>query len=533
MTKRTGLWVLAAAVTAAVLGSRTAGADPARLVLAYYYVWYDEDFWASGRTADVPAVPYNSDDPAAIERHIRQARDAGVDGFILAWYGPGDRTDRNAGLALDAAARLGFKIALSVETDGPLLQNDPGRVAWALTAAGSRLPHPGYLRYDGRPVVFFWRVRALPVEIWAQIRAAVDPGRTQLWVAEGDDFGYLRVFDAQHGYSIAWAADPGQVLQNWLRRFRAAVPPGQARIFAATVMPGYDDSRLGRPDGFVRDRENGAYYRRSWEAALAAGSDWVVITSFNEWAEGSQIEPARSYGNLYLDITRQYTARFRGAAAPVGAVGPAGPDWPIPGGHFYTQAGGGRGGFGVTDADGVLFWTYFQRFGGPQAVGYPISRRFVWDGFVVQAFQRVIFQWRPDCGCVMFVNVFDRLHDAGADGWLAAVRSVPPPAAWDETGKDWEAIIRDRLAVLNGRPAIRAAYFAAPFDPIQANGLPTTPVVDMGNHYVLRTQRVVFQEWKEDVPWARAGQVTVALGGEIAKELGLIPAAAAEPEPAN
>jgi len=453
--KRVCLWVLAAAATTAVLDSRAAGADPARLVLACYYVWYDEHFWVSGQTAEVPAVPYNSDDPATIDRHICQARDAGIDGFILAWYGPGDRTDRNAGRALDAAGRLGFKIALGVETDGPLLQNDPGRVAWALTAAGSRLVHPAYLTYDGRPVVFFWRVRALPVETWAQIRAAVDPGRNQFWVAEGDDFSYLRVFDAQHGYSIAWAGDPAQVLQSWLRRFQAVAPAGQPRVFAATVMPGYDDSRLGRPDGFVRDRENGADYRRSREAALAVGSDWVVITSFNEWAEGSQIEPARSYGNLYLGITRQYTARFRGATAAGSAAGRAGPDWPIPRGHFYTQAAGGRGGFGVTDPDGILFWNYFQRFGGPQAIGYPISisRRFVWDGYI-------------------------------------------PPAAWDETGKNWETIVRDRFAVLDVRPAIRAACFAAPFDPVRANGLPTTPIVDMGNHYVLRAQRVVLQEKK-------------------------------------
>ncbi len=60
-------------------------------------------------------------------------------------------------------------------------------------------------------------------------------------------------------------------------------------------------------------------------------------------------------------------------------------------------------------------------------------------------------------------------------------------------------------------------------DPIQANGLPVSDVVDMGNHFALRTQRVVFQEWKEDVPWAQRGTVTVALGGDIAKEAGILP----------
>jgi hypothetical protein len=48
----------------------------------------------------------------------------------------------------------------------------------------------------------------------------------------------------------------------------------------------------------------------------------------------------------------------------------------------------------------------------------------------------------------------------------------------------------------------------------------------MGNHYAVRLQRAVIQEWKQDVPWAKAGQATVANGGDIAKEAGLFPAPA-------
>jgi hypothetical protein len=95
---------------------------------------------------------------------------------------------------------------------------------------------------------------------------------------------------------------------------------------------------------------------------------------------------------------------------------------------------------------------------------------------------------------------------------------------------------------MDAYPAIRAKYFAALGDPIQANGLPVSDVVDQGNHFALRAQRVVFQLWKQDVPWAKAGEVTVALGGDIAKEAGALPdpaalqptappAAGAAPEP--
>ncbi|HEX2923573.1 MAG TPA: hypothetical protein VHS28_06055, partial [Chloroflexota bacterium] len=45
-----------------------------------------------------------------------------------------------------------------------------------------------------------------------------------------------------------------------------------------------------------------------------------------------------------------------------------------------------------------------------------------------------------------------------------------------------------------------------------------------GNSFVVRAQRATFQDWKEDVPWAKAGDVTVANGGDLAKEAGLWPA---------
>ena len=52
----------------------------------------------------------------------------------------------------------------------------------------------------------------------------------------------------------------------------------------------------------------------------------------------------------------------------------------------------------------------------------------------------------------------------------------------------------------------------------------------MDNHYALRTQRAVFQQWKETVPWAAQGEVTIANGGDIAKELGWLPANVLVPE---
>ena len=214
-------------------------------------------------------------------------------------------------------------------------------------------------------------------------------------------------------------------------------------------------------------------------------------------------------------------------------------DWDVPNGHFYTQANGYplgsnlSAGFYVTDAGGVLFWREFKRLGGVEGVGYPISRRFEWDGFVSQVFQKAVFQWRPEAGRVYFVNVFDQMHQSGKDPWLFAVRSTPNPLDGDfDAGKTWPQIVSARQALLDGYPSLKKQYGSVP-DPLNLYGLPSSPVVDNGNHYAVRLQRAVIQQWKEDVPWARKGQVTVANGGDVGKEAGLYPAAVLAPHGPN
>lgn len=202
---------------------------------------------------------------------------------------------------------------------------------------------------------------------------------------------------------------------------------------------------------------------------------------------------------------------------------------------WFTQTANNQGGFAVCDDGAARFRSAYERFG-LQQIGYPISQRYTQDGFVTQAFQKGIMQWRADTGTVALVNIFDDLHNRGVDQTLLERRQTPLPLpdGWDGRAST-TVIIQNRQALLNSRPSLRSTYFASP-DPLTFFGLPTSEIEDMGNHYAIRLQRAVLQEWKETVPWARAGQVTIANGGEIAKESGLIPTSALTPQaqaPAN
>ncbi len=207
-------------------------------------------------------------------------------------------------------------------------------------------------------------------------------------------------------------------------------------------------------------------------------------------------------------------------------------DWPVRGGRFFTQSNGSAlglsaRGFALTDADGVSFWSAFDRFGGTPQLGYPVSTRFEWRGHVVQLTQRALFQWWPGLGETRLANLLDDLHDAGMDDRLLTERLVPRQERFDgEAGLSFDDVQARRLALLDADPSIRERYFASP-DPLQTFGLPTSHVVDLGPVVAIRTQRAVLQRWKTAMPWAARDEVTVALVAEIARDFGLFGAGSA------
>jgi len=287
-----------------------------RLVLAFYYAWYDQKSWQSGKVPDVPLTPYASANPDAMARQIDQAMGAGIDAFVLNWWGKGNPTEKNLRALLDIAAQKGFRVAVDFDLNSPTMQGvdsyaDNLRHLHAVHAA-----HSAYLRYQGRAVVFFYNVSRLPVTTWKKLRDQADPDRKALWIAEGTNLAYQAVFDGHHLYSITWPnrISPSQTLPQWGERVRKYNREhGTSKVWVATVMPGYDDRKARPGSGFARSREEGAYYRQSWQAAIASKPHWVIINSWNEWPEGSYIEPSQAYGQLYLELTREWAARFKSA----------------------------------------------------------------------------------------------------------------------------------------------------------------------------------------------------------------------------
>lgn len=98
-------------------------------------------------------------------------------------------------------------------------------------------------------------------------------------------------FDGAYTYfgtdGFAW----GSTQKHWKKM--ATFARERDMMFVPCVSPGYDDSKI-RPWNAAnkRDREDGKYYQRSWDAALESKTIYVGITTYNEWGEGTQIEAA-------------------------------------------------------------------------------------------------------------------------------------------------------------------------------------------------------------------------------------------------
>ncbi|HMA34567.1 MAG TPA: endo-1,3-alpha-glucanase family glycosylhydrolase [Chloroflexia bacterium] len=357
-----------------------------KLVLAFYYMWYGPTSFGSGQMSDRPAAPYISDHPDVIDRQVREAQAAGIDAFVSSWEGSGTEVDRNFGKLLDIAAAHNFKATIYFETNFALQHGDV--LSQLRLALGTYMGHPAFLRAGGKPVVFFWQPQALGgPAAWQQVRQQIDPSHSQIWSVDTTDPAYLDVFDSIHFFSAGkWNAttDVSRVDAQWrgiVDAYNSA--HGTARFWTPGVIPGWDESRVQppRPNAKVFPRDNGALYAAGWQAAIASNPNWITITSYNEWFEGTQIEPSASYGTRYLDLTRQYVNQWKGLADPCS------------GGTFFPQTG---------HAICKQMQGYWQQYGGLAQFGYPIGdpvpEASATDGksYRVQYFERARFELHPE-----------------------------------------------------------------------------------------------------------------------------------------
>lgn len=203
--------------------------------------------------------------------------------------------------------------------------------------------------------------------------------------------------------------------------------------------------------------------------------------------------------------------------------------------HFFAQTGSDTGlGYYVRDDADARFLTAFRAGGGEHVLGYPISRRYRQEGFIYQAFQKAILQWPLGGDQANYANTVDWLGRIGADADLYNQRQVPlyfpldADRGLDPTDpQDFAHIVQNHLQILALDEEIREFFLSEPRW-LELFGLPVS-YQDFGPVRVLRSQRQIVQVWNVPDIGGPVGRAVLANTGDIAKEFGLLPAAATVP----
>ena len=214
---------------------------------------------------------------------------AGADEVISSWWGWGSIEDQRLPAVVAAANAHGLEVAVHIEPY-------PGRTVSTLEQDVDHLKTLGIYEF------YVYQPQDLPAADWKELTSTESDVRFYAQTA-------LPGFAAAGGFAGLYTYDI-VVFGGWTFGRICAEARALHLLCAPSVGPGYDAFR-GTGDTRVKPRRNGATYDSMWRAALSARADLVTITSYNEWNEGTQIEPASTRSATGLCDLRRYLRRTR------------------------------------------------------------------------------------------------------------------------------------------------------------------------------------------------------------------------------
>jgi glycoprotein endo-alpha-1,2-mannosidase len=299
--------VVAAPGAAAAHLSTDGSLPPSQRVGIFYYPWFatpstDGHYghWQQGGNTPPANLssgfyptrgPYSSADKLVLSAQMREIAAAGVGTVITSWWGSGSLEDQRLPQVMESARANGLTVAAHLE---------PYRGRTVASTEADILQ----LRSLGISDFYVWASALLPDTEWSELNERLDGVRT---FANTNLPGKAAAgrFDGLYTYDVLlFNGDLFPRLCSQARRV--------GLLCAPSVGPGYD-ARRATGDTRVRSRRDGATYDSMWRGAVRALADLVTITSYNEWHEGTQVEPARTIERDYDSYDGAWGLRGRAA----------------------------------------------------------------------------------------------------------------------------------------------------------------------------------------------------------------------------
>lgn len=242
----------------------------------FYYPWFPET-WPTKPVAS-PSLGLYESRLGIIQAHVAMMEYARMKAAMISWWGPSSPYSSRIDICLAAADGTAFKFGLYYEPEGyedPSIAKLDTDISYAY---GKWASHHSFLHRAGKPVMFVY-AGAPDQEAMAARWKTANKGRFHLCLKVFDGFqSSASQPDSWHQYA------PANSVQD-LPPYCYSISPGFAMSGQSVRLP-RDEAR------FARDAQN-----MSDSAAY-----WKLVTTFNEWGEGTAIEPAEEWGSRYLDI---------------------------------------------------------------------------------------------------------------------------------------------------------------------------------------------------------------------------------------
>lgn len=318
--------------------------DKAKAILAHYMPWYETPavrgrwgaHWTGHNKEHDPEITkenglpdiwshfhpliglYDSTDPDVLECQLLQMKLAGINGVIVDWYGIYPAADypaiHEASRAMfGACGRLGMKFAACYEDRSLDLLVRWGKISEAEVssrladdlrwAADEWFTAPQYFRFDGRPLLLnFGPIYAKDREAWSAAVSACRPRPAffalhHLWQDAGADGGFSWV------HTEPFDGEPGEetIVQRLTgtHNYRSADPLESI----PSAYPGFED--VYETSLLDLGRRGGRTIRETLRAAMQGPWPVVQLVTWNDYGEGTVIEPSHEDGYDALEAVQE------------------------------------------------------------------------------------------------------------------------------------------------------------------------------------------------------------------------------------
>jgi hypothetical protein len=299
-----------------------------RIVGTYYFYWYDAE--SKAHVVDHDGTDALTTPPPTLQ---------GLSWKSIAWHRQ----------QLEDMMSAGIDVVLPVFWGAPSEQEAKANLHWSyegipplvsareeLLKAGKRPPHIG----------LFYDTSTLRHNQWREHQDLTsDRGKHWFYATVRDFFSMVhpKHWAMIEGrplvllYSAAFAKKHGQGVVDFLKaefpkEFTGRVPwlvrelswnvraegtvawggaLGLKNQSVVSLGPGYDHSAVPGRERLIVDRRGGSFYEEQWLKFLRRPSNFVMVETWNEWHEGTDIAESKEYGRQYIELTRKYVDFFK------------------------------------------------------------------------------------------------------------------------------------------------------------------------------------------------------------------------------